>query len=358
MTGWRRFAALPVIGGAMLALTACDGGLLGFANGEGAPVNVQIAHLSATVLEVLAVRTSGERSVVTVRVMNGRDRDIELNSGSENTYLLTDGGEKLMLVASATNPHLSVPAGKMMDGELVFAGKLPSSGVAALVINGNGSSDDRYTSSPRFEVTMALDGSGGVSIPEKSLLQHMQPVPASKFVPSSSAGSTLGVGASGTSSLTVVDRLKSELGAVETDRGTVVSLAGDVTFDFDKATIRSDAQATLDQLAELIKAGGTGEITIEGHTDAKGDDAYNKKLSQQRADAVKAYLVSKGVDGARLRTIGLGEMRPVAPNANSDGSDDEAGRQKNRRVEVILPKSTSAAAPAGQGSGSSLAPAN
>ena len=81
-----------------------------------------------------------------------------------------------------------------------------------------------------------------------------------------------------------------------------------------------------------------------------GDDAYNKRLSEQRAAAVKAYLATKGVPEGRVRTIGLGELRPTAPNAQPDGTDDEAGRQRNRRVEVILPNSTRPAEPtAGSG---------
>lgn len=140
-----------------------------------------------------------------------------------------------------------------------------------------------------------------------------------------------------------MQKLQTELGAVETERGVVVSLPGDVLFDFDKATIRPDAQGTLDTLAQLIAAGPAGQITVEGHTDAKGDDAYNKRLSEQRAEAVRTYLLGKGADGGRMRTIGLGELRPVAPNITSEGADDEAGRQKNRRVEVILPKAAAAA---------------
>lgn len=118
----------------------------------------------------------------------------------------------------------------------------------------------------------------------------------------------------------------------------MVSLPGDVLFDFDKTDIRADAKPTLDRLAQLIAASPGGEISIEGHTDAKGDDAYNKRLSEGRAKAVQAYLIAAGVEAARLRTIGLGELRPTAPNAGPDGSDDPDGRQKNRRVEVVLPK--------------------
>lgn len=146
------------------------------------------------------------------------------------------------------------------------------------------------------------------------------------------------VAAGGATRLTSVDTLRSELGATETARGTLVSLPGDVLFDFDKATIQPAARGTLDKLAELIKAGG-GRVAIEGHTDSKGDDRYNQRLSEARAMAVRDYLISvRTVDGTRLGTKGLGELKPVAPNAKPDGTDDAEGRQKNRRVEVIIGK--------------------
>jgi outer membrane protein OmpA-like peptidoglycan-associated protein len=331
----------------VLTLGACDNGLVSIGGGgDGAPVNAQIAHRNGAVLQVQSVRTSGERVLVSVRVMNGRDREIDLNAGTDHSYIVTDSGEKLMLVKSPTNADLAVQPGKMMDGALVFAGKLPSSGRATLILNSHDTGDNQYSTYPRFEAALPLDGASGGDIPEVSALSNMQNVPASKFGLAASGGSTFGAGARATSSLQAVEKLKSELGAVETDRGTVVSLAGDVTFDFDKATIRPDAKGTLDRLAALIAAGGEGEIAVEGHTDARGDDAYNKKLSEDRAKAVQAYLVEKGVAAARLRTIGLGELRPAAPNAKSDGTDDEAGRQKNRRVEVILPKQAGAPSPA------------
>ena len=78
---------------------------------------------------------------------------------------------------------------------------------------------------------------------------------------------------------------------------------------------------------------------IEGHSDGKGDDAYNQRLSERRALAVRDYLISvRTVDGTTLSTRGFGELKPVAPNALPDGGDDAAGRAKNRRVEVILAK--------------------
>lgn len=323
----------------LLASAACDGGSFG---GKGKPLDAQIAHPNATVLQLVSLNRSSDHTAVAVRIMNNRDRDITLVGGSDDSYILTDSGEKLLLVPSNTNAKLSVAPGKAMDGVLVFKGQLPSSGTATLVLNGNGSRDGEYSSSPRFEIALPLDAAGSGDVPEQSALSNMRALPMSRLGPATSGGSSLGTAGTATSNLSAVEKLKSELGATETERGTLVSLPGDVTFDFNKATIRPDAEPTLGRLAELIAAGSAGDITIEGHTDAKGDDAYNKRLSEQRAEAVKTYLAGNGVSAARLKTIGLGELRPVAPNAKTDGSDDEAGRQRNRRVEVILPKAAGA----------------
>lgn len=330
----RRVAAIA----ALIATTSCDGGLFSFGS-EGKPIDAQVVHPNATVLQVLSLRRSGDQAAVAIRILNGRERDVSLNSGSEDSYIVTDSGEKLLLVPSATNAKLSVPPGKAMDGTLVFAGRLPSSGTATLTLNGNSSRDSQYTSSPRFEVLLPLESAGRGEIAEQSALSNMRALAASRLVSAAGGGSQFGAARTATSNLSAVERLKSELGAVESDRGTVVSLPGDVTFDFDKSTIRQDAEPTLTRLAELIAAGTAGDIAIEGHTDAKGDDEYNKRLSEKRAQAVKANLVTKGIDATRLGTIGLGELRPIAPNASADGSDDEAGRQRNRRVEVILSSS-------------------
>lgn len=317
---------------APLLLLGCD--VVG--GGDGEPLDIQLIHPGGVVLQVLSVRTGGERTEVLARVVNGRDREIDLNGGNEQSYLLTDAGEKLMLVPPGTNSRLSVPAGQTIDAALVFAGE-PSGDEAVLILNERSRSDNVYTNSPRFEARLPLDGAGGGTIAEQSALSGMRPVAASALSPRAASGSGLGETARSTSQLRAVEALKTELGAVETERGTMVSLPGDVTFDFDKATIRQEARATLDRLAELIRASGEGTIAVEGHTDSRGDDAYNQRLSEQRAEAVAAYLADKGVAEDRLQTRGFGESRPVAENEGADGSDNEEGRQRNRRVEVILP---------------------
>lgn len=116
------------------------------------------------------------------------------------------------------------------------------------------------------------------------------------------------------------------------------SVGADALFEFDKATLTADAEETLNALVPLLSQDGRppAPATIEGHTDAKGSDAYNQTLSEKRAQTVKDWLVAKGVLPASTPIQGWGKRRPVAPNAKPDGSDDPAGRQKNRRVEVVL----------------------
>jgi len=101
-----------------------------------------------------------------------------------------------------------------------------------------------------------------------------------------------------------------------------------VNFDFDKATLRQEDIGSLDNDVATLKTWGDVDIEVAGHTDSMGSDAYNMKLSQQRADAVRNFLISRGVSADRLTAKGYGESQPVADNAT------EEGRFKNRRVEL------------------------
>ncbi len=107
-----------------------------------------------------------------------------------------------------------------------------------------------------------------------------------------------------------------------------VTYAADAFFDFDKAVIKPEGKAKLDDLVAKVKDINLEVIIAVGHTDSIGTDAYNQKLSVRRAEAVKAYLVSKGIEKNRVYTEGKGEKQPVADNKTA------AGRAKNRRVEV------------------------
>lgn len=136
------------------------------------------------------------------------------------------------------------------------------------------------------------------------------------------------------------DRAKSleeELAALKakpTDRGLVLTL-GDVLFDTGQATLKPGAYATIDRLASALKESPDRKVTIEGHTDSVGTDEYNQSLSQRRATAVQTALLERGVGTDQITAMGKGESFPVASN------DNAAGRQQNRRVELIFAQDSS-----------------
>lgn len=130
-----------------------------------------------------------------------------------------------------------------------------------------------------------------------------------------------------------------DLQVKETETEFRIELAADVLFDFDKATLRPAARETLKQAGNMIREKAKSMVRIEGHTDAKGSDPYNQKLSLRRANSVKIWFIQKeGLKEVRFSTAGFGAKNPVAPNTKPDGSDDPEGRQKNRRVEIIIGK--------------------
>lgn len=107
-----------------------------------------------------------------------------------------------------------------------------------------------------------------------------------------------------------------------------VTFAADAFFDFDKAVLKPEAKAKLNDMASKLKGINLEVVIAVGHTDSVGSDAYNQKLSIKRAEAVKAYLVSSGIEASRVYTEGKGKKQPVADNKTAEG------RAKNRRVEI------------------------
>jgi outer membrane protein OmpA-like peptidoglycan-associated protein len=120
-----------------------------------------------------------------------------------------------------------------------------------------------------------------------------------------------------------------DLQAQQTERGLVLTL-GDVLFDTAQANLKPGAASTMDRLAQFMRDYGERQVMIEGHTDSRGEDAYNIDLSQRRAAAVRDALLERNIEPQRIRIVGLGEAYPVASN------DTQAGMQQNRRVEIVI----------------------
>lgn len=124
-----------------------------------------------------------------------------------------------------------------------------------------------------------------------------------------------------------------DLKAQKTDRGLVLTL-GDVLFDTGKATLKPGAYSTIDRLAQALTEDPNRRVLIEGHTDSVGSDELNQQLSENRAMSVQSALMQRGVAGSQITSMGKGESTPVASN------DNAAGRQQNRRVELIFTEAT------------------
>ena len=126
-----------------------------------------------------------------------------------------------------------------------------------------------------------------------------------------------------------------DLGAKVTGREIKINLSADVLFDFDKWDLRPEARPALEKVVSVLQAYPKAQVLIEGHTDGKGADQYNQRLSERRADSVRKWLAEHGI-GAPITIRGWGKSRPVAPNTKPTGIDDPEGRQKNRRVEITV----------------------
>jgi len=129
-----------------------------------------------------------------------------------------------------------------------------------------------------------------------------------------------------------------DLGAKVTGTEIRIELSADVLFDFDKADLLPKAIPELEKVATVLKSYPNGQCTIDGYTDGKGLKDYNQKLSERRAASVKTWLVAHNVSTS-MSTRGWGMAKPVAPNTLPNDKDNPEGRQKNRRVEIVVKKS-------------------
>lgn len=120
----------------------------------------------------------------------------------------------------------------------------------------------------------------------------------------------------------------------EEERGLVITLSGSVLFASDKSALLPAAKNRLNQVADALLATKERRLTVEGHTDSQGSSGYNQGLSQERADAVRSFIVARGYPGDLIRAQGMGEESPIADNVTAEG------RANNRRVEIIIDRAS------------------
>lgn len=159
-------------------------------------------------------------------------------------------------------------------------------------------------------------------------------------VGSTAKGAIIGAAVGGTAGAVIGHQMDQQAKSLDDDlegatvsrvgEGIVVTFEDGILFDFDSSTLRPAARNNLDELADNLRQYERTDVLILGHTDATGSDSYNQGLSERRANSAAQYVQSRGVAGDRISTRGMGENDPIASN------DTEAGRQLNRRVEVVI----------------------
>lgn len=249
----------------------------------------------------------------------GGDRNLEIAAQPDGSGTMTDLGGSRNLTITA-----------LPDGSWSYEDH--STGIEiALTVNADGSgsfTDDGPTSS--LKITVDSDGKG-------TYVDDYAEVATSTFTTDIGILDPKVVIAGPRPVFAVADRFPpvDKLGRLRPPCATVVRMSADVLFDFDSDQLRPEAAAVVESVAQAVIESGK-PVEVQGHTDAKGTDEYNQDLSERRAEAFKAALVAAGVT-SEITTTGFGETRPAAPNEKADGSDDPAGRQLNRRVEVVIP---------------------
>jgi outer membrane protein OmpA-like peptidoglycan-associated protein len=182
-----------------------------------------------------------------------------------------------------------------------------------------------------------IEATGAVTFEGKASGTNVKPVDTALYHPGGPLTTP------GVSLTTPTVSLYTPVGALthvqETSKEVRLTLAADILFDFDRSTIRPDAKAALDRVAEIIGSKSQGTVRIEGFTDSKGAADYNLRLSNARAESVAHWMIERErLPGGTFTTRGFGATRFAAPNTKPGGGDDPTGRQKNRRVEIIIQK--------------------
>ena len=282
-------------------------------------------------ITVRPARCDASGSLVSGSTVLGGDGSMTTSSGSTS---ITNNGD-----GSGTYSDGKVSITNNGDGSGTY-----SDGKVSITVNGDGSGT--YSNSTTGE-SITLDGKGSGTYSRSGVSITNNGDGSGTYSDGKLSITNLGDGTAIVNGSTISAKPVPKAGKVGTfpsidaakpvqSCGTVITLEDSVLFDFGSSELRGEASTTLTNLATVIKDSKAPKVQIQGHTDSVSDDAFNQKLSEQRAQAVSSALKSDGV-AADLEAVGYGETKPVAPNENPDGSDNPAGRRLNRRVEVFVP---------------------
>ena len=282
-------------------------------------------------ITVRPARCDASGSLVSGSTVLGGDGSMTTSSGSTS---VTNNGD-----GSGTFSDGKVSITNNGDGSGTY-----SDGKVSITVNGDGSGT--YSDSTTGE-SITLDGKGSGTYSRSGVSITNNGDGSGSYSDGTISITNLGDGSAIVNGSTISAKPVPKAGKVGTfpsidaakpvqSCGTVITLEDSVLFDFGSSELRGQASTTLTNLATVIKDSKAPKVQIQGHTDSVSDDAFNQKLSEQRAQAVSSALKSNGVT-ADLEAVGYGETKPVAPNENPDGSDNPGGRRLNRRVEVFVP---------------------
>ncbi len=283
------------------------------------PASAPVAS-SAPPLQAAVV--SAERADGQLHVRMRLDNPGETTAGDAvidyaNVYALDPSGKRSYpLLKAANGQYLATPADSPVNGGRLSLYKVAPHGQQIL---------DLTFPAPPDEVK-AVD----VIAPWFPPFEHVS-------IAGAGGARSSGLAVAGAS--TPLQQALADLNADVTPQEVKVDLSADVLFDFDKADLKPAAEPDLNRLVTVLEAYPNATVRIDGYTDGKGNDAHNRPLSDRRAASVAAWLEAHaGVTASRIATRGWGSANPVAPNTNSDGSDNPEGRAKNRRVEITIVK--------------------
>jgi outer membrane protein OmpA-like peptidoglycan-associated protein len=143
-----------------------------------------------------------------------------------------------------------------------------------------------------------------------------------------------------------LQKAQEEFQAQQAGRSLSMNLSGDLLFDYDRAALKPEAEQALKKVAVVLSQFPESHVTVEGYTDSKGTSDVNLRLSRERAQAVKDWLIKNGgIPAANISAKGYGEQHPVASNTNANGTDSPLGRALNRRVSIIAERPASTPTP-------------